>query len=136
MSGTGSWYLSGMYHPSHDEYVALRAEKGRTMARDLIQGKAGVIEAARYFSGLRFDLGPPFEELLRLFVAIDSETDALPIGAIREFWAAEALVLKDEQVRSVDAFYRDAAVETAIKFLSALDDWEKRQKKKPAQGGL
>lgn len=137
MSVTASWYLSGMYHPTHEEYLTDCRDRGRRMALDLIDGKVGVIEASRFLSGLRHELGSPFEKLLLPFAGIDSETDALLIGDVRKLWAPDVLARKDERIRSAEAHYRDLAVEAATKFLMTLEELEvNRQKKEPAEGGL
>lgn len=68
-----------------------RLEIGR-LARDMLSGKLSYIEGARSIwrlaSSARLDNNDPD---LRTFVAIDSDTDELPTGAVRELWDAQAL---------------------------------------------
>src|SRR5262249_22895870 len=42
-----------------------------------------------------------------VFIAVESETDMLPLGAVRERWSAEALVEVDQQIRRVEESARD-----------------------------
>ena len=77
-------------------------------ARQMLSGELGIIEGSRLLRPLAVDLGlddgdPDFNE----FVVVDSDTDHLPIGPVRRYWAKEALEEKDrereryeEQVRS------------------------------------
>ena len=58
-------------------------------ARQLIAGQLGVIAASRLLSHFRHEAEPEVAEVLLTFVGIDSETDALPIGAIRCNWSPE-----------------------------------------------
>ncbi len=66
-------------------------EIGR-LARDMLSGKLSYIEGAppiwRLASSARLDDNDPD---LRTIVAIDSETDDFPIGAVRELWDPQAL---------------------------------------------
>jgi hypothetical protein len=60
------------------------------------------ILAARDLSALRFSVDVPEDDPdFTCFVAIDSETDALPIGPEREQWSTEALSRLDKEI--VDA---------------------------------
>ncbi|MGI9088007.1 MAG: hypothetical protein ACR2HH_09760 [Chthoniobacterales bacterium] len=49
----------------------------------------------------------------RTFVAIDSETDDLPVGETRRHWAADALAKKDLEIARCEDVYRHAAHEAA-----------------------
>lgn len=56
---------------------------------------------------------------LDAFVGVDSETDVLPIGRIRELWSADALVEADRKIEEADALYRDW-IEDACRRLLAV----------------
>jgi hypothetical protein len=58
-------------------------------AKQLIAGQLGVIAASRLLSHFCHEAEPKVAEVLLTFVGIDSETDALPIGAIRCNWSPE-----------------------------------------------
>jgi hypothetical protein len=84
---------------------------------DYLEGRAGLIEVSRDLCAcaarLRADRDPDF----LLFRAIDSETDHLPIGKFREGWAADSLLIKDQEIRSVEEFYRSNATAAAKKLV-------------------
>lgn len=73
-----------------------KSEKARldisAAARFMLDGTLSIIEGARRIIGLqsRADLAD-FDEDIIPFVAIASETDAYPIGAVRLLWAPDAL---------------------------------------------
>ena len=79
-----------------------------TIAQDILSGKKGVIEGARLLARLgptvtRDDRDPDFLP----FVAIDTETDGLPLGKERELWANSALLEKDKEIQREEEFQRE-----------------------------
>ncbi len=90
-------------------------QKVVAIAQDLLAGRIGVLEAARQIDALRGDrvgldeLDPDFVT----FLAIDSETDDLPVGESRRDWAADALAEKDIEIARCEELYRRQAVESA-----------------------
>lgn len=60
---------------------------------------------------LRFEVcGDELEPDFLLFVGIDSETDHLPLGAARDYWAKAALAAKDLEIEEAEAFYRESTL--------------------------
>jgi hypothetical protein len=92
------------------------------LAKQFIAGKAGVIETARALAPLRHDADSEVHELLRTFKEIDSETDTLPVGHVRSYWAPDALEQKNGEIARAEDFYRKAAVEAATRLIQLLDD--------------
>lgn len=80
---------------------------------DYLEGRAGLIEAARDLWDCAFRLRAEDDPDFHLFLVIDSDTDHLPIGRFREGWAADSLLIKDREIREVEAFYRSDAVSAA-----------------------
>lgn len=82
-------------------------------ARDLIDGRKGVIESARALRRLgqkvRADGDPDFT----LFIAIDSESDSFPVGDERKNWALPALEHEDVKIGSFEKAWRGQAVNAA-----------------------
>ncbi len=80
-------------------------------ASAMLHGELGIIEGSRLLAGLccrvsSLEHDPDF----LCFVGIDSETDHLPIGDIRQHWASEALAVKDAEIRAAESFHRDHAI--------------------------
>ena len=55
------------------------------------------------------------------FVAIDSETDALPIGAVREMWHPSTAALEDQKIADAEERFREAANEACRRVLELLE---------------
>jgi DNA-directed RNA polymerase subunit RPC12/RpoP len=93
-------------------------------AKQLIADRLSVIAASRKLAGLRhYDqyVQPRIAEALLTFVGIDSETDALPIGAERKQWDPEALQRKDREIKDAEQFYRDSAIKAATELVRLLE---------------
>ena len=92
------------------------------IAKGLLGSQISVIEASRELSRLRFEVcSDPFDSDFLPFVGIDSETDALPIGSVRELWAADALRAKDIEIQRAEEFYRDVARDACRKLVKRFE---------------
>jgi hypothetical protein len=99
-------------HLSHSEYVALQRRQVAKIAAQMLAGNLGMIEGARLLAGLRHEVevGEDDPDFL-MFVAIESETDHLPVGQEREMWAPESLARKDLEISRAESYAREDAVE-------------------------
>jgi len=48
-----------------------------------------------------------------IFWVVDTESDHLPIGAPRQYWDKEVLKKKDEEIKELEEFYRNAVIDAA-----------------------
>jgi hypothetical protein len=97
----------------------------RDFASQYLAGNAGVIETSRRLSPYAHvvegvDLS--VHETLRTFVAIDSETDDLPIGAVREMWHPSTATLQDQSILHAERIYRDVARSACAKLIALMDE--------------
>lgn len=78
-------------------------------AREVLDGKLSVIEGCRRLNALSCDLVDDWrvDKDFAVFGAVDSETDCLPVGAVRQHWNSSALVREDEKIEVAEALYRD-----------------------------
>jgi hypothetical protein len=85
------------------------------VAQQLLTGRIGVIEAARQINAFRGDrVGlDEFDPDFVTFLAIDSETDDLPVVETRDHWAADALAQKDLEISRCEELHRARAFEAA-----------------------
>jgi hypothetical protein len=90
-------------------------------AKQLVADRLGVIAASRRLARLRHYVEPQIAEVLLTFCGIDSETDALPIGAQRKQWNREALQRKDREIGESEHFYRDSAIKAATELIRRLE---------------
>jgi len=89
------------------------------LAQAMLDGAVGIIEGSRRLNDLRGALGiDHLDDDFVGFLAIESETDHLPVGDVRRLWNREALVEKDRQVDAAERHYRDRAFEDCRKLMA------------------
>lgn len=83
-------------------------EKMRHIAQAVLDGQTSVIEAARIMLPL-LHRSPALasQEDFNFIRGIDSETDDLPVGRVRELWAPLALASKDREIAQCESLWRD-----------------------------
>ena len=91
-------------------------------ARDLVDGRLGVIACAREMGKLAFWLREENDPSFMLFRAIDSESDSLPVGSEREFWSESALREEDQKIHAFEDSWREDAVQAAKVLLAKYTD--------------
>ena len=87
--------------------------KIRARARGLMEGRIGVISAAREFTGLAQWVRALDDPDFTTFIGIASESDHLPVGSVRKEWAPEALSEKDCEIRQLEDRWRERAQDAA-----------------------
>jgi len=106
------------------EYRASIDNRLRQCAEQLLRGAIGVIAASRAMSPLQREVAtdwPELSDVLMTFVAIDSETDALPIGKVREMWHPSSATLEDLKVADAEERFRSVAHEACRRIVTLLD---------------
>jgi hypothetical protein len=84
----------------------------------IIAGDIGIIEGVRELALLGHAIADDFDPDFMPFVAIDSETDHLPVGKVRELWSTKALRDKDKEIKEAEKLYRDKAQEACRKLIN------------------
>jgi len=89
-----------------DEAVTRRVRAtAAVLARRALNREVSAIVAARELAALRHRVGVRDDDSdFLVCVAIDSETDALPLGPVRQYWAADALAKKDEEIAEAEVW--------------------------------
>jgi len=99
--------------------AASKRQKIGSIARDILEARISIIEAARQIALLRHGIGVDRADPdLLLFVGIDSDTDHLPLGDVGVHWAPEALARKDLEIAQAEAFYRDRVFEVCSRLVA------------------
>jgi hypothetical protein len=79
--------------------ISRSRREAAAVARGVLAGTRDPIVSARELARLRFSVGVNDDDPdFTCFVAIDSETDALPVGPERERWSAEALARLEQEI--------------------------------------
>ena len=97
------------------ELWAKHCAEVRALAQQIIEGEVGIIEGSRRMLAYRTSLHAGDAEEFRIFRGVESESDHLPIGKVRELWSASALREKDVEIKAFEDFYRQQVVEAATK---------------------
>jgi len=90
-------------------------QKVAQVAQAILDGRISIIAGSRQirrFCGGHAGLDERDPDLTT-FVGIDSETDDLPIGDVRQYWAPDVLAQKDLEIVHCEAIYREPALEAA-----------------------
>jgi hypothetical protein len=76
------------------------------IARNMVEGRIGALEATRaLLPFLHADPSLAIPEDLTTLKGIDSETDDLPVGRIREEWHPDRLHEKDKEIARCEKLY-------------------------------
>ena len=90
-------------------------------AKAVLHGEIGVILGSRKIQSYRFDLASDFDPDFMLFVAVDSETDHLPVDEERANWSFEALARKDVEISEVEAFWKQDIMVACQKLIARFE---------------
>ncbi len=93
---------------SQEHHIQKQKDRVVGIANGVLAGQIGIIEGARKLAYLRWKVtDDEFDPDFIPFVAVDSETDALPIGEERARWTSNALAEKDREIKHAEDFYRE-----------------------------
>ncbi len=77
------------------------------LCQSVLDGRISILEATRLLFPLAHTDAIQSEEDRILIIAIDSETDDLPVGHVRELWAPDALKEKDLEIARAESLYKE-----------------------------
>jgi hypothetical protein len=97
-----------IYNEEHRQWASAKIV---ALARSILSGEVGIVAGARQLNGLRFDVRAEHDPDLVFFVGVDSETDHLPIGQVRDHWNPGALQAKDEELRRFETATQERALQ-------------------------
>ena len=84
---------------TNESYLAAARKRVAAVASDMLSGQTPFLEGARELSSLRHEAAvDEGDEDFLVFVAIDSDTDSLPIGDQRKHWSHESLLKLQPQI--------------------------------------
>jgi hypothetical protein len=93
-------------------------QTARDVAQAVLDGRTTILEAARALVSLAHTDAIADVEDRRFIIAIESETDHLPVGVIRQLWASDALKEKDVEIARAEERYRADFLETCRRIAS------------------
>ena len=110
--------MTRLINEEHRQFIS---RKIVAVARSILSGEIGIIVGARRLSGLGDKVGADRDPDFIFFVAIDSESDHLPIGEVRQRWNPDALRVKDAEVAEIEAFHRQEAFEICRRLIQKYE---------------
>jgi hypothetical protein len=78
----------------------------REVSEAVLDGRTSILEAARELVSLAHTDAIANEEDRKLIIAIESETDDLPIGRVSKLWAPDALRAKQPEIERAEALWK------------------------------
>lgn len=111
----------------NEQYSAFLRGKIVAICEAILHEEIGVIAGSRRLNRLEAELLHnevgwfQRDEDFLTFVAIDSETDHLPVDSERRNWSVDALERKDEEIAKAEAFYQGDAFAACRKLIERFD---------------
>lgn len=92
-------------HLSHGEYVDSTRRQVVETAQAMLDGRLSFLVGSRCLAALRNEVDVGGDDAdFTTFEGIDSCTDALPLGEVRQYWNQDALVKLEPQIQSAEAW--------------------------------
>ena len=110
-----------MKQTSNEEYLRSQKERAVEIARQIVQGEMSIIEGSRFLSSIANEIDPSHDDDdFKTFIGIDSETDHLPIGTVRQLWNKEALEKKDKEIDKAEHWASEFGLEACKNIIKKL----------------
>ena len=108
---------------SHEEYVATQRRRVAQLARDILAGELDVLDGSAEIVSLRDELDIDHDDDdLMAFVVVDSETDALPVGAEALNWSQDALARKQSELERARSWAVDVVRQPCQNLVARFGD--------------
>jgi hypothetical protein len=108
---------------SHLDYLKKSQAKAIEVARAIIDGKIGIIEGSRALVAIRHEVTDELADSDFLpFIAVESETDTLPVGNVRQHWAKDALANEDIKINKYENEMRDMIIAACERLIQKVEN--------------
>jgi hypothetical protein len=94
-------------------------QRAKELAEAVLDGRTTILEAVRELVSLAHTDAIANEADRRLIIAIESETDSLPIGEVRKLWAPDALKAKQPKIERAEALWKPEFLEACKRIAGA-----------------
>lgn len=90
-------------YATNEEYARSVRRQVVSTAQAMLHGQLSFLIGSRRLAALRHEIDTAADDAdFLVFVAIDSETDALPLGAVREHWDQGALARLEPEIAEAE----------------------------------
>jgi hypothetical protein len=94
-------------------------KRAKELAKAVLDGRTTILEAVRELVSLAHTDAIANEADRTLIIAIESETDSLPIGEVRKLWAPDALQAKQPEIERAEALWKTEFLEACKRIAGA-----------------
>jgi len=106
----------------NEEYFETLRSALVATATAVVEGKVGIVLGCRRLYSLKHSMQlDDFDEDFQIFLAVDSQTDHLPVDEERRNWGLDALRRKDIEIAEAEGFFRSEVVAACQKLLVRFD---------------
>lgn len=101
----------------NEEHLQWLSSKIIEIARRILSGEVDIVGGARDLARVSHQLGADHDPDFVFFIGLDSETDHLPIGDVRQHWNPEVLRAKDAELAAHEAKVRERTFEVCQRLI-------------------
>lgn len=99
-------------YSTHEEFAQSVRREVVSTAQAMLDGQLSFLIGSRRLAGLRHEANAAADDTdFLVFVAIDSETDAFPIGAVREHWDHNSLAKLEPEIKEAELWASTVATD-------------------------
>jgi hypothetical protein len=94
-------------------------QRAKEIAQSVLDGRTTVLEAVRELVSLTHTDAIADVEDRKFIIAVESETDHLPVGEVRKLWASYTLKEKDVEIAGAEELYRTDFLHTCRRIVDS-----------------
>lgn len=110
-------------YATHEEYARSVRRQVVSTAQAMLDGQLSFLIGSRRLAALRHETDTAADDAdFMVFVAIDSETDALPLGAVREHWDQDALARLEPEIEEAEYWASTAGADACRSLIARFGE--------------
>jgi hypothetical protein len=109
-------------YATHEKYARSVRQQVVSTAQAMLDGKLSFLIGSRRLAALRHEIDMATDDAdFMVFVAIDSEIDALPLGTVREHWDQDALARLEPEIEEAEHWASTAGADACRSLIARFD---------------
>ena len=110
-------------YTTHEEYARSVRRQVVSTAQAMLDGQLSFLIGSRQLAALRHEIDTADDDAdFLIFVAIDSDTDALPLGTVREHWDQGALARLKPEIEVAELWASDVGADACRSLIARFDE--------------
>ncbi|MES2072634.1 MAG: DUF2489 domain-containing protein [Pseudomonadota bacterium] len=108
---------------TNETYVLSIRQRVVVAAGAMLNGTLSFLAGSRLLAALRHEAAVREDDAdFRVFVAIDSETDDLPIGTVRQYWDKQALEKLEPEIQAAEVWAKEQGSKACESLISRFQE--------------